>query len=384
MFTKFISKKIQETLNAKEKTLSRQTVGLGDPTSAGYMNPFYENPSAASYKNIKNIASRSLFFRFISNKENPIVIAGGERDENGKLRFGLRNDGLYQETNTIEDITELGYTINMDEGRIRPIAGIKSVDISYKGGFKALREASVSWVVFSLTDLERLTPHFLTIGKTVMIDWGWVNKDSKSLQQEYGQGLFFDENELKVDKSIFTNPQKRILDIGGNYGAMGGLVSNFNYELREDGGFDCTTKIISMGSPLFQKPVDKGISSKAILGSKREELIPTTVSSEPSTNTIGPNQPNVTGARDPGITVAESQMDSLMLAILNLRELIVQEMFEVNLLANNDIQELKDKIESADSTYDKASFIYDNKVEGSVVEHKSGEILWALFASTEF
>ena len=34
--------------------------------------------------------------------------------------------------------------------------------------------------------------------------------------------------------------------------------SQFEYQLRQDGGFDCVTKIVSMGANLFKKPVDKG------------------------------------------------------------------------------------------------------------------------------
>ena len=59
MLTKSIGKKIQETLNAKKRVLERK------------VNPsITENPSASSYRTIKDIASRSIFVRMISNKSN--------------------------------------------------------------------------------------------------------------------------------------------------------------------------------------------------------------------------------------------------------------------------------------------------------------------------
>ena len=61
-----------------------------------------------------------------------------------------------------------------------------------------------------------------------------------------------------IDQNIFNNPQDLILKKNGDYDAIGGQVSNFEYNLREDGGFDCITKIVSMGSSLFKKPIDKG------------------------------------------------------------------------------------------------------------------------------
>ena len=77
MFTKFVSKKIQETLNAKERVLSRKE-----------NKSFSDNRSADSYRTISDIASRTPFVRMISNKTDVpnVVISGGERNEDGTMR----------------------------------------------------------------------------------------------------------------------------------------------------------------------------------------------------------------------------------------------------------------------------------------------------------
>ena len=164
MFTKYVNKKVQETLNAKERVLARKK-NINIPG----------NRSASSYKDISSIASRTPFVRMISNKKpktvykghkGNIVISGGDRNQDGTMKhgFGDGERGIYYETK-FDGKSRSG---------IRPIAGIKNVEVAYKGGFKALREATVNWTVGSLEELERLTPYFLTVGKTVMLDWGWV------------------------------------------------------------------------------------------------------------------------------------------------------------------------------------------------------------------
>ena len=232
MFVKFISKNIQEKLKSKERALAWKTSNANAPVANGSLRP-------------KDIMSRTTFVRMCSNKDkvDNIVISGGEIGTDGQMQFGLQQ--LYK----------------AGSAGIRPIAGIKNIEVIYKGSWKAIREATVNWTVSSIDDLERLTPYFLTVGKTVVLDWGWVNSSTKSFTQQLGSVPFItkkDDGTFKVEQQIFYNPQKTILDIGGDYDAIGGKVSNFEYTLKPDGGFDCTTKITAIGSALFQKPLDVG------------------------------------------------------------------------------------------------------------------------------
>ena len=70
MFTKYINPKIQQTLRAKELALSRTENEL----SSIYGIPrFDDNISANAYNDITDIATRTVFFRMISNNVNNIV-----------------------------------------------------------------------------------------------------------------------------------------------------------------------------------------------------------------------------------------------------------------------------------------------------------------------
>lgn len=245
MFTKFITKKIQEKLKAKERALARLSVGLQDPLL----------PDALT---LNDLASRTVFVRMCSNKSKVknILISGGEhrRDDPsgiiGGMAFGYQS-------------TYKNRTDNPGNSGIRGIPGIKDITVEYKGGFKAIREATINWTVPAIEDLDELTPHFLTVGKTVAIDWGWVLSNKDSLQTQIGVKPFIyyetdaDGNRIyQIDQTIFTNPQGTVLKAGGDYDAMAGQIKNFNYNLRDDGGFDCVTTITGLGSALMKKAID--------------------------------------------------------------------------------------------------------------------------------
>jgi len=244
MYTKFIPKNIQEKLKAKERALAYKEPIANEPVDQSSGDVKYIKP--------QDIQSRTTFVRMCSNKVDSIkniLIAGGKVSAlDGKSRFGIKTEvsGLYQ-TNK--------------NNQIRPVGGIKNIEVNYKGSYKAIREATVNWVVGSIEELDELTPYFLTVGKTVILDWGWVNSNVKNFAQMYNDTPFItwqQEGEYyKVDQSIFTDAQTRVQKMGGDYDAIGGKVSNFEMTMRTDGGFDCVTKITAIGSALFAKPIDR-------------------------------------------------------------------------------------------------------------------------------
>tara|TARA_Y100000004_G_scaffold195230_1_gene261732 strand:- start:118 stop:4122 length:4005 start_codon:yes stop_codon:yes gene_type:complete len=260
MYTKFISKPIQEKLKAKERALAR----LGNQPQEQQNNDSLE---------LKDLASRTVFVRMCSNKSKVpnILISGGEHNDRG-IPLGFGDSYKDRRGNTDEEGNPV------DNSGIRAVPGIKDITVEYKGGFKAIRECTINWSVPAIEDLDRLTPYFLTVGKTVVVDWGWVNANKKSLRQQIGVTPFIERNidttnntvSYSVDQEIFTNPQQRVIDAGGDYDAIGGRIKNFNYTLREDGGFDCITTITALGAALFHKPVDVSGDKQGTRKSKKD------------------------------------------------------------------------------------------------------------------
>ena len=188
MIIKNIAKEIQEALKAKERAFSRK-----DPAFLeGSQNL---DPTALTYK---DLASRTTFVRMISNKEpgsiriiqggqlgNPEYAIQGQNTGGDPERGEEAGTGQLLQSAQIVPIsgtqkTKFGfnqsYIKNSKLLPYRPISGIKDISVEYKGGYKAIREATINWTVFSIEDLDSLTPHFLTIGKTVLLDWGWISK----------------------------------------------------------------------------------------------------------------------------------------------------------------------------------------------------------------
>ena len=56
----------------------------------------------------------------------------------------------------------------------RPIPGVKGVDVSFKGGVRALREATITWTCWDFETVEKLTPYFLSPGASVAVEFGWM------------------------------------------------------------------------------------------------------------------------------------------------------------------------------------------------------------------
>ena len=142
--------------------------------------------------------------------------------------------------------------------------GIKSADISFRGGTKATRGATISWTCWSYEELDILMPHFLTHGKTVMLEWGWIY-DKSSLPN-----LPFLVTDVSGNKFIsadaYENYRNKVVDADGDFDMMVGIVKNFEFTTREDGGFDCQTILSSVGASILDNPdpnkdtIDPGIA----------------------------------------------------------------------------------------------------------------------------
>ena len=194
----------------------------------------------------------------------PIILMGGELDRFGNIK-GDFVGGKYSSTDYRRDLP------------VRPLPGIKDVSVEYKGGgmkLGAIRTADINWTCWSWEELERLTPHFLAPRRTVLIEWGWSGfgdlKDVETFvytkpfevldpaggEDADGRPNVVNTDARTFDKSKIVNMNQRLLAHiqiqNGHYDAMLGLVTSFDWTINDEGGFDCTTTIISQGISLLQ------------------------------------------------------------------------------------------------------------------------------------
>jgi len=258
-----IPNRIQKRLFEKMKVLGRTST--------------YPNNSSNGVLTHDKMATRSTFLRMTSGQTNPVILTGGKLKDDGNTSSGYDDiygpriysvrdeenieyneaiaNTIFEGIQTLEESTDVGTAGSFRSSvksevfsnkNKRPMPGVKSIDVSFKGGVKALREATISWTCWDWKELDYLMPHFLAHGKTVMVEWGWVY-DNTTLQDlpDFIREDPTGDKYISVD--AYNNYRNKVINADGDFDLMVGVIKNFEYTTREDGGFDCQTIISSVG-----------------------------------------------------------------------------------------------------------------------------------------
>lgn len=172
----------------------------------------------------------------------------------------------------------------------RPSPGINSIKSEDKEPGANTRETTVSFTVFSRSQLDYIDDYFFKIGTSAIVEWGW-NTYPRSNAVDYGtlgtiaqyrkgsevkkDGLLNQVNSLRFldeskniplteddieDDSMYrtvkgtgllalwndsVHVNNKLKAGKGNYGFVCGLLSSYSFNLRDDGGYDCEVKICS-------------------------------------------------------------------------------------------------------------------------------------------
>jgi len=204
----------------------------------------------------------------VSTLANSYVLLGGTL-YNGKLRSGVGIDNKAYSLNSTT-VNPDG-TIKQEKNRlgIRPMPGITSIDVKSKSAYGSLREVVVNFQCWDIRQLEELELLYMRPGYSVLIEWGWAPylDNNGKLQSN----ISFIDDVLKggvpkeqIWKNIFIKASK-----DGNYDDHYGFIKNFSWSARPDGGYDCTSSIISIGEILESLKVNYGaydtdVSTKGI------------------------------------------------------------------------------------------------------------------------
>jgi uncharacterized protein (TIGR02594 family) len=168
---------------------------------------------------------------------------------NGKLRSGIGASGAYSTTSPGGKAHRLG---------IRPMPGIISIDVKSKSAYGSLREVIIKFQCWDLRQLEDLELLYMRPGYSVLVEWGWAPylTNSKSLETNIS---FVDSvlnggpTKEKIWEEIYNKSAET-----GNYDAVYGFVKNYSWSARADGGYDCSTTLITMGEILESLKVNYG------------------------------------------------------------------------------------------------------------------------------
>jgi hypothetical protein len=208
---------------------------------------FNRNPVTTHYLNARNAWIRMTSAVEVEGDNgalaNKYVLLGGTLDSNKKLREGV--GGGEQKYS----LTSPGGTNHRLGLRLMP--GITSIEIKSKSAYGSLREVTVNFQCWDITQLEELELLYMRPGYTVLVEWGWLPylNNQNQLQSNidfYNSVLNADKKKEEIWKDLFAKSK----ELNGNYDAIFGYVKNYSWSARNDGGYDCITTIITLGEIL--------------------------------------------------------------------------------------------------------------------------------------
>jgi hypothetical protein len=129
---------------------------------------------------------------------------------------------------------------------IKPMPGITNVNIQSKGAYGSLQEATITFTCWDIRQLEELEVLYMRPGYTVLLEFGWDFAKINGALPSYD---ILNKREIILNDA-FAEIYKLIDQSNGTYDALLGYVKNYNWSARDDGGYDCTTSIISLGEVL--------------------------------------------------------------------------------------------------------------------------------------
>lgn len=168
-----------------------------------------------------------------------------------------------------------GYELTNDLG-YRPQPGITGMQLNTHNRFGSLRTATVSFEVHSVDQLDQYEQLFMRPGYSALLEWGnsyYLDNASKEVKEvnELLSDRFLSKESLPTKLSIYTAIDELRSKYSYNYDAMYGLLKNFRWSIRPDGGYSCTVDLVSVGTIIESLTVNTGITDKEIKEFRRKK-----------------------------------------------------------------------------------------------------------------
>lgn len=147
---------------------------------------------------------------------------------------------------------------NFPNGKgFRPMPGITGVDIKAVNRFGLLKEATITYNCWDVSQLQELEVLFMRPGFSVLLEWG------HSLYYTTGTNLVTVPQTIKsfftagtTKEQLYDEIEKLKTNSSQNYDAIYGFIKNFSWSFRADGGYDCTTVVTSIGEIIESLQID--------------------------------------------------------------------------------------------------------------------------------
>lgn len=139
----------------------------------------------------------------------------------------------------------------------RPMPGITSVQINSVGQFGQLKEATVTFNCWDRSQITELELIFMRPGFTALLEWGhsvYATSETNYVKTPKTITSFFNTGTTK--EQLYSQIAELKRQSNHNYDGIFGFIKNFSWKYRPDGGYDCTTTVISIGEIMESLTID--------------------------------------------------------------------------------------------------------------------------------
>lgn len=191
------------------------------------------------------------------------VLFGGTSKYKEANSYQLRSGVSYSDPNKTsggaygilgkEEIQKYGY---------RPMPGIMSVNIETQGRLGSVRAAVINFKCWDKQQLDIIDTLYFKLGFTMFLEWGhtffYTSDQPEIVKATEDYALVDPFRAIKIGdvgsvpnfpskEEIYSQISETVRQTEGNYDAMLGMVTNFNFSYNQEGGYDCTLRLMSLG-----------------------------------------------------------------------------------------------------------------------------------------
>lgn len=207
------------------------------------------------------LASSAVLFNGLQQASNrdSFTKNGTETDENntnidptisGKFQNWVRREGITKSTQLWNNAA---YGLGGTDFGIQPMPGITSIDVKHLN-IGSIRKATVTLRAHNKFQFELIETLYLRLGFTMLIEWGnshYIDNDNRdviTVGNTLTEDFWFTDSSagfshLDMLKKIEEYRKK----YDANYDGIFGKVNNFSWNLKNDGSYDITIELVSLG-----------------------------------------------------------------------------------------------------------------------------------------
>jgi len=226
----------------------------------------------------KYLGDRTTFARMWS----PLLVSGSNRQQ---IIYHTLNDNRNLDYEPNESMT--GNLVNelRDNDFIKPKAGITSVSTKTEGSLGTIKRTNVDFIVHNKVDFETIyQPYFLKPGATIVVDFGWSERDIKL----YNIDNTITNTDLQLEKfKKFIYGEIKESSLTGETETLGGFVNkyrgkievnigkvtDFTSKLTPNGSYECSVSLTSENASLLDTEITDDNNLKFLFETQFEEIL---------------------------------------------------------------------------------------------------------------